>query len=295
MAILNDEQTQSFRERGWCLVPGLIDEAARARLLAELDGWVDESRAHNANFGFDTPNGKARFDLEDGHSADRPKLRRVANPCDISAIYADLVLEGSIPAAVAELIGPDVVFHHCKLNNKFPGMETRVNYHQDHPYDPHTNDDGITVLLMLDDMNDDNGCLRIVPGSHRERPTHFRDGKFVGTTDPALYDDYDARAESLVGKAGDVALMDIWSLHGGGPNRSQGPRRMMIADYRAADAFPLTPPAVPSMLYRTVVAGHATHVARFRAGTCEVLEPYDDDSFFGLLGQKAAGSAKAAS
>ncbi len=82
--------------------------------------------------------------------------------------------------------------------------------------------------------------------------------------------------------------MDIWALHGGGPNLSSGPRRVLITDYRAADAYPLTGPAVPSKHYQRIVAGKPTHVARFREGTMEILQPYEDDSFFGLLGQKAA-------
>ena len=36
-------------------------------------------------------------------------------------------------------------FHHCKLNIKLPGMETRVEYHQDHAYDPHSNADMLAM------------------------------------------------------------------------------------------------------------------------------------------------------
>ena len=84
--------------------------------------------------------------------------------------------------------------------------------------------------------------------------------------------------------------MDIWTMHGGGPNTSTNrPRRVLIADYRAADAYPLTSPAVPSKFYRKIVAGKGTHIARLRAEMMEILEPYKDDSFFSLQGQKAAG------
>jgi hypothetical protein len=63
----------------------------------------------------------------------------------------------------------------------------------------------------------------------------------------------------------------------------------LIADYRAADAFALMSPAVPSKFYCKIVAGKPTHIARLCEGTMEILEPYKDDSFFGLQGQKAAG------
>ncbi|HAU40832.1 MAG TPA: restriction endonuclease subunit S [Gammaproteobacteria bacterium] len=288
--MLNETQISEFKRQGYLMLPGLVSETVRGDLLSQLQEWVEESRQHEANYGFDTPNSKARFDLEQGHTSSNPRLRRVANPTDISEIYQRLLFEGDLPEVVSDLIGPNVFFHHCKLNNKFPGAGTRVEYHADHPFDPHTNDDGITVLLFLDDMDEGNGCARLVPGSHRERYTHFHDGKFIGSTDPALFDQFDGRADSLVGKAGDVCLMDIWTLHGGGPNQSQDrDRRMLIADYRAADAFAIMPPAVPSRFYRRIVAGEPTHVARLREGTMEILEPYPDDSFFGLQGQQAAG------
>lgn len=290
--MLSDAQKSEFADKGYVMMRGAVAPSVLQALLAQLDVWVEESRGHEANYDFDTPNGKARFDLEQGHSAITPRLRRVANPVDISKLYQTLLFEGDLPEMVADLIGPNVFFHHCKLNNKFPGANTRVEYHADHPFDPHTNDDGITVLMFLDDMDEGNGCARLVPGSHKERYTHFRDGKFIGATDPTLFDTFDQRAESLEGKAGDVCLMDIWTLHGGGPNLSSDRnRRMLIADYRAADAFALVAPAVPSRFHRKIVAGEPTHVARFREGTMEILEPYPDDSFFGLQEQITADGA----
>ena len=290
--MLSEPDKAQFDRDGYLMVPALVCDDVRESLLKEIDLWVAESCNHSENYGFDTPNGEARFDLEQGHSAAEPRLRRVANPADISQHYQALLFAGIVPEVVSDLIGPDVFFHHCKLNNKFSGMTARVEYHADHPFDPHTNDDGITVLLLLDDMDEGNGCMRVVPGSHQERYTHFRDGKFIGSTDPDLFDSFDQRADSIIGKAGDVCLMDIWTLHGGGPNLSQDrSRRMLIADYRAADAFAIVSPAVPSIFYRKIVAGKATHVARLREGTMEILEPYPDDSFFGLQGQQTAGEA----
>jgi len=288
--MLTQTQQDHFREKGYVILRNMVPHEIRERLLVELNKWVEESRSYEKNYCFDTLDGKARFDLEQGHNASTPRLRRVANPCDISEVYQEVLFKGILPEAVADLIGPDVKFHHCKLNNKFPGMGTRVEYHADHPYDPHTNDDGITLLLMLDDMDEGNGCLRIVPGSQKERYTHFRDGNFIGSTEPELFETFDQHSNSIIGKAGDVCLMDIWALHGGGPNTSQDrPRRLLIADYRAADAFALMSPAVPSKFYCKIVAGKPTHIARLCEGTMEILEPYKDDSFFGLQGQKAAG------
>lgn len=289
--MLSEDQIRQFWDQGYTLARGVLDAAQVAALTGELDAWIEESRGHDANYG-ETLDGKARFDLEAGHSAEQPRLRRVANPADISEAYRQALFDGPIVDRVAELIGPDVKFHHCKLNIKLPGMETRVDYHQDHAYDPHTNADMLTMLLLLDDMDEANGCLRVVPGSHRERYSHYRDGRFVGATDPALDAAFEARSAPIVGKAGDACLMHTWTVHGGGPNRSARPRRLLICDYVAADAFPLTAPAVPSPHSGRIVRGKPAHKARLVADSIELPQAYRDDSFFGLQGQAAPEDGK---
>ncbi len=288
--MLSEDQIRQFREDGYTIARGAVDAAVVAALTGQIDAWIEESRAQTANYGL-TMDGKARFDLEAGHTADQPRLRRVANPVDVSEIYREALFNGPIPDRVAELIGPDVKFHHCKLNIKLPGMATRVEYHQDHAYDPHTNSDMLAILLLLDDMNEANGALRVVPGSHRERYSHYRDGKFVGAIDPALDDDFETRSAPIEGRSGDVCLMHTWTVHGGGPNLSDRPRRLLICDYVAADAYPLTAPAVPSPHNGRMVRGKPARRARLVADSFELPQAYRDDSFFGLQGQAAAEDA----
>ena len=95
------------------------------------------------------------------------RLRRVNNPSEIDDIYMEAMRDSAMTDMVTDLIGPDVKYHHCKINLKLPGANTEVRYHQDFAYTPHTNDDVVTALLMVDDMTPENGCLMAVPGSHR--------------------------------------------------------------------------------------------------------------------------------
>ncbi len=287
--MLSEDQIRQFREDGYVIARGVLDAAGVAALTGELDAWIEESRAQTANYGR-TMDGKARFDLEAGHTAEQPRLRRVANPVDISAAYRRTLFDGPIPDRAAELIGPDVKFHHCKLNIKLPGMATRVDYHQDHAYDPHTNSDMLAILLLLDDMNEENGCLHVVPGSHRERYSHYRDGRFVGAIDPALDGDFEARSVPIEGQRGDACLLHTWTVHGGGPNRSDRPRRLLLCDYAAADAYPLTAPTVPSPHSGRIVRGKPARKIRLVADSIELPQAYQDDSFFGLQGQKSQKS-----
>ena len=82
--MLSKNQISEFKHQGYLMLPGLVSEAVRGDLLSQLQEWVEESRQYDANYGFDPPNGKARFDLEQGHPAAHPRLRRVANPAEIS-------------------------------------------------------------------------------------------------------------------------------------------------------------------------------------------------------------------
>ena len=284
--MLTAPQIATFQARGFVVAPSGVAEEDLAALRAELDGWIEQSRGHAANWG-DTADGRRRFDLEPGHSAETPRLRRVGNPVDISEAYRRVLFESPLADRVAQLIGPDVVFHHCKLNNKLPGMATKVDWHQDHAFDPHSNDSVVVTLLMLDDMSETNGCLRVVPGSHRERHSHFEDGRFVGATPAALDADFLARSEPIVGRAGDACFMHTWCVHGSEANRSDAPRRLLICDYAAADARPLMAPQMASDHSGRVVRGRATRVVRLEAGLLELPPNYADDSFFSVQDQKS--------
>jgi ectoine hydroxylase-related dioxygenase (phytanoyl-CoA dioxygenase family) len=285
--MLTEAQKQTYLTQGFVLIPQVISADKITAMTEELQGWIEESRNHSKNYG-DTPNGKSRFDLEPGHSKEHPKLRRISNPVDISQAYRDVLFEGPAIDAAVDLLGPNVKFHHCKLNIKLPGMVTRVDYHQDHPFDVHTNDDHATLLVLLDDMTEANGCLRIVAGSHLStRYSHYKGDDFVGKVDAEVQVMCEATATKLEGKAGDICLMNTWCLHGGTSNLSQNPRRLLICDLTAADNYPLMTPQVPSEHTGRIIAGKASRIARFRSGEIELPYHYESDSFFGAQGQDA--------
>ena len=69
------------------------------------------------------------------------------------------------------LIGPGVRFQTSKLNMKSAGYGAAVEWHQDWAFYPHTNDDLLAVGVMLDDVEDINGPMQVIPGSHRGKFT----------------------------------------------------------------------------------------------------------------------------
>jgi hypothetical protein len=162
---LTPAQVADFRRDGFLVVPDAVTPAQLAAMRAEVAAWVEESRAHAAPFGTPTIDGRPRCDMGAEHSAERPALRRVNNPSDVSAAYRAVMEDAAVVDMVADLIGPDVKFHHCKINLSLApcGSLTRTSP------TPHTNDDIVALIFLIIDRR--NGCLMVVPGSHPGRCT----------------------------------------------------------------------------------------------------------------------------
>jgi ectoine hydroxylase-related dioxygenase (phytanoyl-CoA dioxygenase family) len=270
-ARLSADQIDQFWRDGYLVVDNAVTPAQLASLRATFDGWIDESRAHSQGYG-ETVDGRPRFDLERDHSAEQPALRRVNSPAEVSDAYGEAMRASDMTECVADLIGPNVKFHHSKINSKLPGARTEVKYHQDFPFTPHSNDDLVTALLMIDEVTLDNGPLEVVPGSHRG-PIHeiWQDGVFTGAVAPEVERESAAAAVKCTGPAGAVCLMHTRLLHGSAPNRSDAPRTLFICVYSADDAVPLTPNPVPSSMEGELVCGQST--GRIRSTANEVARP----------------------
>ena len=71
-----------------------------------------------------------------------------------------------LPDAIADLVGPDVKFHHSKLNFKWSKGGDEVKWHQDISFWPHTNYSPCTAGTYAYDCNAEQGPLGVLPGSH---------------------------------------------------------------------------------------------------------------------------------
>src|SRR3546814_7105458 len=88
---------------------------------------------------------------------------------------------------------------------------------------------------MLDEVTEENGCLMVVPGTHKG-PIHslFKDGVFTGKMADEVESDMLARQIPVTGKVGSVCLMHTRLAHGSAANRSDRPRGLYICVYSAA-------------------------------------------------------------
>jgi phytanoyl-CoA hydroxylase len=166
MATLSSAQVEQFHRDGYLFLENVIPTDTLAQLNAEFDQWKEESRQYTQVYG-ETFDKRPRFDIEPGHSAEKPALRRIASPIEISGTYPGFMRDNPALDAVADIFGENLRFNNAKINSKLPGAATQVKYHQDFLFEPHTNDDLMTVLFFLDDVTEQNGPLEVVPGTHQ--------------------------------------------------------------------------------------------------------------------------------
>jgi ectoine hydroxylase-related dioxygenase (phytanoyl-CoA dioxygenase family) len=230
--MLTEAQKQEYEKVGAIVVPNVLSAAEVAALRQATDGFVERARQVTAH--------DAIYDLEDSHTPQQPRVRRIKAPHLHHPAYAALVRHPGILAVLQDLWGQGVRFDTAKLNMKSAGFGAAVEWHQDWAFYPHTNDDLAAVGVMMDDMELENGPLLIIPGSHKGPIfDHHAEGRFCGAMDPARREvDYDA-AVPLTGKAGSITVHHVRAVHGSAPNRSNRDRRLLLFQFRAADAWPL--------------------------------------------------------
>ena len=235
LRVLSAEQREFYFENGYLLVESIVPADWIERMRAVTDEWVERSR--------DVTVSDAVFDLEPGHSAEAPRLRRLSSPVSVDERYWAFTSESVIGDIVADLVGPDVKFHHSKLNFKWAKGGEEVRWHQDIQFWPHTNYSPLTVGTYLHDVGPDQGPLGVIPGSHRgELFDEYNDeDQWVGCISDADLARVDLdRAAYLTGPAGSVTIHNCRTIHGSKPNTADLGRPLLLNTFSAADAFPYT-------------------------------------------------------
>jgi ectoine hydroxylase-related dioxygenase (phytanoyl-CoA dioxygenase family) len=231
--MLTQDQIADYRRKGYLKVEGMLTSEQLAGARRVMDEFVERSRSLTRSDDV--------IDLEDDHTAEAPRIRRLKDPHKASPVFDGLLRDERILDMVEQLIGPDIRMHHTKLNVKPPGGGEAVEWHQDWAFYPATNDDILEVGLLLDDATEVNGALLVVPGSHLG-PVHDHHvtGFFAGAMDPASCDGLDLKqAIALTAPAGSMTMHHVRTVHGSRTNNSDRPRRLLLFGYAAADAWPL--------------------------------------------------------
>jgi hypothetical protein len=150
-----------------------------------------------------------------------------------------LVDDPRLVEPMRDLVGAErVSLFTDKLNLKRPREGSRFRWHQDSPYWAHFHaelDRLPNVMLALDDASEENGCLRIIRGSHKRAMLPGLEGQGrLGPlfTDPAHFDETHQVVAEM--PAGSILFFSPHTVHGSEPNESSALRRALIFTYQPA-------------------------------------------------------------
>lgn len=194
--------------------------------------WIESSKLVTESDDF--------YDLDKGHSKEKPKLTRLKLPHKANNYFWKLLKHSKITSVLTDLLGPDTLLQTSKLNVKAPGGGAAVEWHQDWAFYPHSNDDVLAFGVFLEDVTEENGPLMVIPKSHKGPIlSHFSNGVFCGAVDPDDPSFELGKAIKLTGKAGDMTVHHARTLHGSAQNRSENSRLILFYECNSADSWPL--------------------------------------------------------
>lgn len=165
---------------------------------------------------------------------------------------------------VEDLIGPDIVLWGSMLFAKPGGVGKAVPWHQDGQYWPITPLRTVTLRIAIDGSTPENGCMRYIPFSHRER--ELRDHAVQLRDDYAIKQEImdidEAEARDVVLEPGQVSLHDVYVIHGSNPNRSGKRRADYAIRYMPATALYDRRPDHPATVYANKISPTMNYARR---------------------------------
>lgn len=216
---LTDDQLASYEREGFVRLGRVADPDEVAALLEA----------------------EARFRPTTGYGADGTSTGLLVRDqlCHHSTAVRRFCTAGAHVALLPQLLGPDVAFTHTQFITKLPTSEPEATFiplHQDDGYGTLDPAEDVTVWTALTDTDESNGCLVVIPGSHR----HGVIPHAVSRLNPALREAPGDGAVPVPLAAGEAVAFTGLTLHGSGPNCGDRPRVGMHARYCLPWAIMLT-------------------------------------------------------
>jgi len=218
--LLTTDELTIFREQGYLVIKNILSDAGLTQMRKEcMTAWNEEKVAFDPNKSW----------------LQNSLLVNIHHRSDtVKAYYFD----GPLVEIATQLIGPNIKGATSQLTFKMAGNTKPFGWHQDNGYgelEPYT---ALTTLTALDDTDRGNGCLWLIPGSHKggqikvEQTAEQKMNKseIIVKADDSL-------AVPMEMKAGDALIFNCWMLHKSDGNYSKDrDRRILFLRYADADA-----------------------------------------------------------
>lgn len=235
------DYARQLAENGYAVVKGVFGPDDIALLAAESD----RLKAQGLKYGASFRHGNVLYLIVEDPTCG-PVLRFMQWPAYVSEVLARYRVDPRLLAHVKPLIGDTLKQVIHQLIWKTPGAtNTEYGFHQDcrfrRPASAFRNlgQSMVNSGIAIDPHGPENGCMRILPASHRDGRLALRADASVyqSELDTAMLEEVGldpAGLVDLVLEPGDLALWSPYLVHGSGQNRSSGDRRFFVNHYMVA-------------------------------------------------------------
>lgn len=153
-----------------------------------------------------------------------------------SRAFLELAMDPELVELVSGVVGEDVILWGCQVFCKPGGDGLETPFHQDGHYWPIRPLATCTAWIALDPSRKENGCLRVVPGSHRAKilHSHLREDREDLVLTQRIKDFDEATAVDVELEPGQMSLHDVYMIHGATVNRSAQRRAGVAIRYMPA-------------------------------------------------------------
>jgi phytanoyl-CoA hydroxylase len=226
---LTASQIEQYRRDGYLVFPELLSRGEVASLLSSLEELVLERVPRPEGVRMQIEPAIQRGEAAAPSPLDA--LRKVEGLVEHVDAFAKLAADPRVLDVMQDLVGPDIKLFRDALMMKPPRHGSAKPYHQDSAYWQIDPPDLVSAWIALDDATLENGCMRVIPGSHLGEiieHQHLQDYQ----VDEAKLDT--SREVAVPLDAGGCLFFHSRLLHATAPNHSPHARRSMIISAMSA-------------------------------------------------------------
>ncbi|ACU03915.1 MULTISPECIES: phytanoyl-CoA dioxygenase family protein [Pedobacter] len=217
---LTEEELISYRKNGYLIIRSILKPEGLKQMQTEcMEAWSREKESFDPNKSW----------LQNS---------LLVNIHHQAATVRDYYFEGPLVEMASEIIGPNIKGATSQLTFKMKGNTKPFGWHQDNGYGELEPYNALTTLTALDDTDRGNGCLWLIPGSHKEGQIRvYQNENQKKSQSEIIVKADDSLAIPMEMKAGDALLFNCWMLHKSDGNMSESrDRRILFLRYADADA-----------------------------------------------------------